>query len=137
MTNFLKMSNPIDLELIIAETLQAVLSASPTPLIYLDRNQVWFNAVLESDKQDIGIYETIAPPMWVRISRAMYKSEALQIPVYLDHWFETRLGYISLDKFVNASINANDYHYDLWQRILDASASKENYFSFFKLVLRS
>lgn len=128
-------SNPINLELIIAETLQAVLSANPTPLIYVDKNQQWFNAVIESDKQDVGMYETILPPMWVRISRALIKSDALQIPVYADTWFNTRLGCISLDQFANAALYCHQMYNSLWQRILDGSADNTNYMDYFNMVL--
>ena len=128
---------PISLELIIAETLKAVLSADPTQLIYVDKNQQWFNAVIESDKQDIGMFETILPPIWIRISRALSKSDALQIPVYADSWYHTRMGSISLDQFANAAIHCNYYYIDLWQSILTASATRENYLEFFTHVLKN
>jgi hypothetical protein len=133
--SILKNGNSVNLELIIAETLKAVLAADPSPLIYLDKNQHWYMAVIESDKQDIGMYETILPPIWVRISRVLHKSDALQIPVYADTWYHTRLGCISLDQFVNASIYCYENYNDLWQNILDASATRENYLDYFTHVL--
>jgi hypothetical protein len=136
MTNLIN-SNPINLELIIAETLKAVLSADPTPLIYLDNKQQWYNALVESDRQDIGMFETILPPMWVRISRALHKSDALQIPVYADTWYHTRLGCISLDQFINASLYCHNNYSKLWQNILDASATRENYLDYFTFVLNN
>jgi len=134
MLNLIK-GNTISLELIIAETLKAVMSADPTPFIYVDKNQIWFNAVVESDKQDIGLYETILPPIWVRISRALVKSDALQIPLYADSWFNTRIGCISLDQFANAALYCHQYKGNVWQNILDASATREDYMEYLTQVL--
>jgi hypothetical protein len=127
--------NSINLELIIAETLKAVLTADPSPLVYVDNKQQWFNAVIESDKQDIGLYETVLPPIWIRITRALIKSDALQVPVYADTWYHTRLGCISLDQFANASLYCHQMYNNLWQCIIDASATREDYLEFFTHVI--
>lgn len=134
MTNLIT-GSPISLELIIAETLKAVLSADPVQLVYVDKKQQWFNAVVESDKQDIGLYETILPPIWVRISRALCKADALQIPMYADSWFNTRIGCISLDQFATAALYCHQYKPNVWNNILDASATKEDYMEYLTQVL--
>jgi len=67
----------IDVYVIIAETLEHLLTSDSesSQCIFVDRNQVWFNAIQISDKQDIGLYETVLPPMWKRIYAAFVKSD--------------------------------------------------------------
>jgi hypothetical protein len=125
-------NSAIDVYVIMAETLEHLLTDDyqGPQTIFVDRNQVWFNAVQLSDRQDIGMYDTVLPPMWRRIYAALMKSEALQIPVYADEWFNQRLGTISVDAFVNACVTCADQNPILWERLIIGSGKKGDYCQF-------
>jgi hypothetical protein len=132
-------NSAIDVYVIIAETLEHVLTSDDqsTQTIFVDRNQVWFNAVQLSDRQDIGMYETVLPPMWKRIYMALMKSDSLQIPVYADEWFTQRLGCISVDAFITGSVTCAEKNPILWERLLIGSADKHDYRDFLPYVLNN
>lgn len=127
----------IDVYVIIAETLEHVLTsdAENSQSIFVDRNQQWFNAVQISDKQDIGLYETILPPLWKRIYAAFMKSDSLQIPIYSDEWFTERLGTLSVDRFVTACIVCAEKNPILWERLLIGAGEKRDYRQFLNFVI--
>jgi len=129
----------IDVYVIIAETLEHLLSsdAENSQAIFVDRNQQWFNAVQKSDRQDIGLYETILPPMWKRIYQAFLKSDSLQIPVYADEWFLQRLGSISVDSFITGSIACAEKNPILWERLTIGCATHHDYKQFLPYVLNN
>ena len=127
----------IDVYVIIAETLEHLLSsdAESSQSIFVDRNQQWFNAVQISDRQDIGLYDVVLPPMHRRIYAALVKSDSLQIPVYADEWFNQRLGTISVDRFVTACVNCAEHNPILWERLLIGAGEKRDYRQFLTFVL--
>ena len=129
----------IDVYVIIAETLEHLLNADGehSQCIYVDRNQQWFNAIQISDRQDIGMYETVLPPLWKRIYTAMVKSDFLQIPIYADEWFMERLGTLSVDAFVNGCIACQEKNPILWERILIGAGEKRDYRQFLTFVINN
>jgi|Laugrespbdmm15sn_2_1035079.scaffolds.fasta_scaffold07499_3 hypothetical protein len=129
----------IDVYVIIAETLEHLLTSDSesSQCIFVDRNQVWFNAIQISDKQDIGLYETVLPPMWKRIYAAFVKSDSLQIPIYADEWFTERLGCLSVDAFVNGCIACAEKNPIIWERILIGAGEKRDYRTFLNYVINN
>jgi hypothetical protein len=127
----------IDVYVIIAETLEHLLTSDSesSQSIFVDRNQQWFNAVQISDRQDIGMYDVVLPPMHKRIYAALVKSDSLQIPIYSDEWFTERLGTISVDAFVTGCINCAEHNPILWERLLIGAGEKRDYRQFLTFVL--
>jgi hypothetical protein len=139
MTDLNKLIPAIDVFTIIGETLEAVLHASDEKkaFVFINTKQHWYNTIINSDRIDIGNNETIRPIMWRRIYNAFIKSEALQIPVYADEWFETRIGCMSVDAFVNACIECAQVNPILWERLVIGAADRIDYLNFFSYVLNN
>jgi hypothetical protein len=129
----------IDVYVIIAETLEHLLheDAESTQTIFLDRNQQWFNAIQISDRQDIGMYEVVLPPLWKRIYAAFVKSDSLQIPVYADEWYTQRLGCMSVDAFITACVTCAKKNPILWERLVIGAGEKRDYQQFLAFVLNN
>ena len=129
----------IDVYVIIAETLEHLLTEDDesTQTIFVDRNQQWFNAIQISDRQDIGMYETVLPPMWKRIYAAFVKSDSLQIPIYADEWFTQRLGCLSVDAFITACVTCSELNPILWERLVIGAGEKRDYQQFLSFVLNN
>jgi hypothetical protein len=129
----------IDVYVIIAETLEHLLTEDDesTQTIFVDRNQQWFNAIQISDRQDIGMYETVLPPMWKRIYAAFVKSDSLQIPLYADEWFTQRLGCLSVDAFITACVTCSELNPILWERLVIGAGEKRDYQQFLSFVLNN
>lgn len=139
MTDLNKLIPSIDVFTIIGETLEAVLhsDANTKRFIYVDTRQTWYNAIINSDKADIGNHETIRPAMWRRIYNAFTKSDSLQIPVYSDEWYETRIGCMSVDAFVNGCIQCAVVNPILWERLVIGAADRIDYLNFFSYVINN
>jgi hypothetical protein len=129
----------IDIFTIIGETLEAILhsDAQTKQFIFVDTKQQWYNAIIASDRQDIGNNETIRPLLWKRIYKALAKSDSLQVPVYSNEWFDERLGVISVDSFVNAALQCATINPILWQRLVIGAADRIDYLNFFSYVLNT
>jgi hypothetical protein len=127
----------IDVYVIIAETLEHLLTSDSetNQVIFVDRNQQWFNAVQISDRQDIGQHETVLPPLWKRIYAAFMKSDSLQVPIYSDEWFNQRLGTLSVDRFVTACIVCAERNPILWERLVIGAGEKRDYQQFLTFVI--
>lgn len=132
-------NSAIDVYVIIAETLEHLLpeDAETNQTIFVDRNQQWFNAVQISDRQDIGIYEVVLPPMWRRIYAALVKSDSLQIPVYADEWYTHRLGCLSVDAFLTGCVTCSNQNPILWERLVMGAGEKSDYHQFLSFVLNN
>ncbi len=129
----------IDIYTIIGETLEAILHSDEKTkqFIFVDKKQVWFNSIINSDRQDIGNNETIQPLLWKRIYRALCKSDSLQVPVYSNEWFDERLGTICVDSFVNAALQCALVNPILWERLVIGAVNRLDYLNFFSYVLNS
>lgn len=133
----IKIEQTIELDVIIAETLEIILNEQ-NPYVYLDRSQVWYNAVIKSDAQDLEdgiLYDTVLPPLWKRIYKALLKSDALQIPVYLNADFTRRKNELSIDRFINACIKMAHNNAPGWGRMVGGDASLHDYINFFSIVI--
>jgi hypothetical protein len=129
----------IDIFTIVGETLEAILltDEKTKQFIYVDRRQMWYNAIINTDRLFAGNDETIRPELWKRIYRALVKSESLQIPVYSNEWFDERLGIISVDTFVNGALACATTNPIIWERLVIGSADRIDYLNFFSYVLNS
>ena len=133
----LNFNKDIDVYVIISETLEHLLmsDAETNQSIFVDRNQVWFDTIQKQDRQDIGLYQTILPPLWERIFRALVKSDSLQIPIYADEWFLERIGTISVDAFISGCVKCNEKNPILWERLLIGAGETRDYRHFLTYVI--
>jgi hypothetical protein len=129
----------IDIFTIIGETLEAILHSDEKTkqFIFVDKQQQWFNAIINSDRLSIGDDPVVRPLLWKRIYRALVKSESLQIPVYSNEWYDERLGIISVDTFVNGALACATTNPIIWERLVIGSADRIDYLNFFSYVLNS
>lgn len=137
MNRQIEVKQVIDLDILMAETLEIVLNDN-NPYIYVDKTQVWYNAVIKSDAQDLSegiLYSTILPPMWKRIYKALLKSDALQIPVYIDPEFIKRKNELSVDRFINACVTMAHNNAAAWGRLVSGDASLHDYINYFSIVI--
>jgi len=129
----------IDIFTVIGETLEAILHSDEKTkqFIFVDKQQQWYNAIINSDRLSVGDDPVVRPELWKRIYRALVKSESLQIPVYSNEWFDERLGIISVDTFVNGALACAVTNPIIWERLVIGSADRIDYLNFFSYVLNS
>lgn len=133
----IEVKQSIDLDILISETLEIVLNEN-NPYIYIDKTQVWYNAVIKSDAQDLSdgiLYSTVLPPLWKRVYKALLKSDALQIPVYIDPDYHHRKNELSVDRFINACIYMAHNNASAWGRLVAGDASLHDYINYFSIVI--
>jgi len=132
-----KLNSTIDLDVLVAETLEIILSESH-PVYFVDKSQQWYNAIIKMDASLIDdIYrETIQLPLWQRIHRCMFNSYGLSVGFYDDNQFNNYLGSVSIDSFILGCTLTSAERPDVWDRILWGEATIMDYFIYFNNSLR-